>query len=1010
MRSSRFSAALVATSALLLFSTTAHAVVNGVPGALPGTGELVWDTGEQFAEIHCAAFAFGPRHVLTAHHCACVSVLGALIKINGGDPQQHVHVQIPGATRAIGKMYEPVAGGPCGTAVGPPGLADNLGADVAVLELADGETSFTHEQILPVYLSLDIYSGGVNALQGVSPGSFPFSTPLTLWGAVGSGNGALTRGDVDIVSQGLVVGVPIKVGVVDMSKDVYLQQGDSGGPLTINWFGRPFAIGVNSAVTGPSTDTSQVDRSNMAPLFNTNLTGPSPLVAQGFLVDLDGDGWDDAIDNCSPADPVHCPAGKNCFNPAQDAAMCGNEAPPKCSDIPGNDTDGDGLPDVCDLCPLVKTPISKTQHFDHDGDGIGDDCDNCPNIESFPFLKGTTSNAWGCSSTADCLGLPGATSADFCRADKICTNQLDSDADGLGDSCDNCPFKNTTACFKPWGLPDSDCFDGVNYYPCVNKRACPNQADADGDGRGDDCDNCKHVKNPTQVDSDGDGVGEACDNCSSLNVSCHALSVLNSIASCANPSQTDVDGDGVGDQCDDCLAVWDPSQANCNEAEEVRGGSERRGDACDPHPCVTLHTAKPHVPDVDVRVTPNVLPLKKGGIGKTAPTLDARLNWCICPVQTEPEARVVACLSTVCGSLGDGPTWPAASLGAAGSVGPSCGSPGTPNSTGPLQGVDPTPAYAYQAEIGPLKQNTTVPGYLSAGDQSQQKVWFAGHDACESTPVSAVLRSRVTATSSTNPTDIAGQLTLSYVFGAFGEDQVVPPVGGGAGKCCFTLNQCGGKPAPGNGPCAFGPTPIVGFGPDQPCSWCSAELIPPVLLEHEGRIFYRGARGDADLTPYVSVGAIGLLTAPTSRWVRFFDDHVSTSPSPAVVAFVADGSVVQLGVSPDGRLDLVGRPARQAADVLSVVEGSPEVPAARSAYALAGSRQHAAIWLLGGRTAANVQTGELWRHDLESEAGCGVQSRYLSATCWRRHSNPARTRSMRSNRLAYEPPFTAFAC
>jgi hypothetical protein len=37
--------------------------------------------------------------------------------------------------------------------------------------------------------------------------------------------------------------------------------------------------------------------------------------------------------------------------------------------------------------------------------------------------------------------------------------------------------------------------------------------DTDADGWGDDCDNCPQVYNPIQIDGDGDGVGNACDDC-----------------------------------------------------------------------------------------------------------------------------------------------------------------------------------------------------------------------------------------------------------------------------------------------------------------------------------------------------------------------------------------------------------------------------------------------------------------------------------------------------------------
>ena len=98
---------------------------------------------------------------------------------------------------------------------------------------------------------------------------------------------------------------------------------------------------------------------------------------------------------------------------------------------------------------------------------------------------------------------------------------LDSDADGIGDVCDNCP-------------------DAFN----------PDQADADADGIGDVCDNCPNTPNPGQADSDGDGIGDVCDNCPDA----------------FNPDQADADADGIGDVCDNppeitCInpvVLWSP--------------------------------------------------------------------------------------------------------------------------------------------------------------------------------------------------------------------------------------------------------------------------------------------------------------------------------------------------------------------------------------------------------------------------------------------------------------------
>ena len=71
-----------------------------------------------------------------------------------------------------------------------------------------------------------------------------------------------------------------------------------------------------------------------------------------------------------------------------------------------------------------------------------------------------------------------------------CSNMLavDTDGDGLGDSCDNCPLKPNNSAMDP-------------------------QKDTDGDGVGDACDNCVAKANADQKDSDGDGIGDACDNC-----------------------------------------------------------------------------------------------------------------------------------------------------------------------------------------------------------------------------------------------------------------------------------------------------------------------------------------------------------------------------------------------------------------------------------------------------------------------------------------------------------------
>lgn len=233
------------------------------------------------------------------------------------------------------------------------------------------------------------------------------------------------------------------------------------------------------------------------------------------LPDQDADGVTDANDNC-----------------------------PSTANTDQADTDFDGIGDVCDNCPSV---VNAGQE-DDDSDGVGNPCD--PDDDNDGVLDtndlcpgtpaGTQVNADGC---ADADGDGIADADDNCPS-VANADQLDTDNDGLGNSCD--------------GDDDNDgVLDGSDNCPFV---ANPGQANNDGDGAGDACDadddndgvldgvdNCPFTANTDQANNDGDGLGDVCDPDDDND------GVLDGADNCpfvSNSSQSDFDGDGIGDACD----------------------------------------------------------------------------------------------------------------------------------------------------------------------------------------------------------------------------------------------------------------------------------------------------------------------------------------------------------------------------------------------------------------------------------------------------------------------------
>ncbi len=247
-----------------------------------------------------------------------------------------------------------------------------------------------------------------------------------------------------------------------------------------------------------------------------------------------------------------------------------------CSYITGNDcgdidTDGDGIPDLCD-----DTPCGEV---DTDGDGIYDFCDsnddchlltcdtafigvlnylngnnnllsNLFTLSEQPSFEGSCLQAFyqidsgdtlvwtSISGTHFLLKRNGITIVDFFAnvdVSAINVQTFDSITFDQNDSPTNLRYYGAIGYTTVTGASNS--FDySRSIFQCDFNNLCnnPNGFDYDQDGVDDGCDNCLNFSNPNQEDQDGDGIGDKCDNCVSL----------------SNPNQEDLNSNDIGDACD----------------------------------------------------------------------------------------------------------------------------------------------------------------------------------------------------------------------------------------------------------------------------------------------------------------------------------------------------------------------------------------------------------------------------------------------------------------------------